>query len=95
MGNNIITWETSTNLNFGLDVNVLDNRLGFTFDWYNRDTDDILLSLEAPSLLGITPPISNAGKVRNRGWELTVNWQDQINDDFSYNINFMLSDVKK
>lgn len=94
MGNNVITWETSTNLNFGLDVNVLDNRLGFTFDWYNRDTDDILLSLEAPSLLGITPPISNAGKVRNRGWELTVNWQDQINDDFSYNVNFMLSDVR-
>lgn len=94
MGNNIITWETSTNLNFGLDVNVLDNRLGLTFDWYNRDTDDILLSLEAPSLLGITPPISNAGKVRNRGWELTINWQDQINEDFSYNINFMLSDVR-
>jgi TonB-linked SusC/RagA family outer membrane protein len=94
MGNNIITWETSTNLNFGLDVNVLDNRLGLTFDWYNRDTDDILLSLEAPSLLGITPPISNAGKVRNRGWELTVNWQDQINSDFSYNVNFMLSDVR-
>lgn len=94
MGNNIITWETSTNLNFGLDVNVLDNRLGFTFDWYNRDTDDILLSLEAPSLLGITPPISNAGKVRNRGWELTINWQDQINEDFSYNVNFMLSDVR-
>lgn len=94
MGNNIITWETSTNLNFGLDVNVLDNRLGLTFDWYNRDTDDILLSLEAPSLLGITPPISNAGKVRNRGWELTINWQDQINEDFSYNVNFMLSDVR-
>lgn len=94
MGNNIITWETSTNLNFGLDVNVLDNRLGLTFDWYNRDTDDILLSLEAPSLLGITPPISNAGKVRNRGWELTINWQDQINSDFSYNVNFMLSDVR-
>lgn len=94
MGNNVITWETSTNLNFGFDVNVLDNRLGFIFDWYNRDTDDILLSLEAPSLLGITPPISNAGKVRNRGWELTVNWQDQINKDFSYNINFMLSDVR-
>lgn len=94
MGNNIITWETSTNLNFGLDLNVLDSRLGFTFDWYNRETDDILLSLEAPSLLGITPPISNAGKVRNRGWELTVNWQDRINDNFSYNINFMLSDVR-
>ena len=94
MGNNIITWETSTNLNFGVDVNMLNNRLGFMFDWYNRDTDDILLSLEAPSLLGITPPISNAGKVRNRGWELTVNWQDQINTDFSYNVSFILSDVK-
>lgn len=94
MGNDLITWETSTNFNLGIDISVLNNRLGLTFDWYNRDTDDILLNLEAPSLLGITPPISNAGKVRNRGWELTISWQDQINSDFSYNVSFMLSDVK-
>lgn len=94
MGNSLITWETSTNLNLGFDVNMFNNRLGFSFDWYNRDTDDILLNLETPSLLGITPPISNAGKVRNRGWEFTISWQDQVNDDFSYNISFMLSDVK-
>lgn len=94
MGNGLITWETSTNINVGIDVNVLNNRLAFTFDWYNRDTDDILLNLEAPSMLGITPPISNAGKVRNRGWELTLNWQDRIGEDFNYNVGFMLSDVR-
>jgi len=94
MGNELITWETSTNLNFGLDVNVLDNRLGITFDWYTRTTEDILLKLEAPRVLGIEPAISNAGEVRNRGWELSVNWQDKISEDFRYHIGLILSDVK-
>lgn len=94
MGNSIITWETSTNLNLGVDVSVLNNRLGVSFDWFTRDTHDILLRLKAPDLLGIYPAISNAGKVRNRGWEVSLNWNDRINQDFSYNIGFMLSDVQ-
>lgn len=48
MGNEIITWESSRNLDFGIDFALFDNRLQTTFDWYCRTTSDILLNLEAP-----------------------------------------------
>lgn len=94
MGNPFITWETSTNWNIGVDLGVLDNRLNFTFDWYKKVTDDILLALEEPSTLGIVAPMQNAGAMENKGWEITMNWRDQIGENFSYNIGFNLSDVK-
>lgn len=94
MGNPFITWETSTNWNIGVDLGVLDNRLNFTFDWYKKVTDDILLALEEPSILGIVAPMQNAGAMENKGWEITMNWRDQIGENFSYNIGFNLSDVK-
>lgn len=94
MGNPFITWETSTNWNMGVDLGLLDNRLNVAFDWYKKITDDILLALEEPSTLGIVAPMQNAGKMENRGWEITMNWRDQIGENFSYNIGFNLSDVK-
>lgn len=94
MGNPLITWETSTNWNVGLDLGLLDNRLNVTFDWYKKVTDDILLALEEPSTLGIVAPMQNAGEMENKGWEITVNWRDQIGENFSYNVGFNLSDVK-
>ena len=95
MGNPFITWETSTNWNMGVDLGLLDNRLNVAFDWYKKITDDILLALEEPSTLGIVAPMQNAGKMENRGWEITMNWRDQIGENFSYNIRFQLSDSKK
>lgn len=94
MGNTFITWETSTNLNFGLDFSVLANRLTGTFDLYKRTTDDILLELEAPAILGIKPAMQNAGSVENKGWEISLNWNDKIGNDFRYSIGATLSDVK-
>lgn len=94
MGNPFITWETATNWNVGIDFSLFDSRLNASFDWYKKVTDDILLSLEAPSALGITPSMQNAGSVENKGWEISLNWKDQIGKDFSYNIGFNLSDVK-
>lgn len=94
MGNPLITWETSTNWNVGVDLGLLDNRLNVTFDWYKKITDDILLALEEPSILGIVAPMQNAGKMENKGWEITMNWRDQIGENFSYNVGFNLSDVK-
>lgn len=94
MGNELITWETSTNLDFGFDMGLFDNRLNVTFDWYKRSISDILLSLAAPSTLGIDPAMTNAGEMENKGWELTLNWRSKIGKDFNYSIGFNLSDVK-
>lgn len=94
MGNPLITWETATNWNIGVDFSLFHNRLSASFDWYKKSTDDILLSLEKTNMLGITPAMENAGSVENKGWEITLNWQDHIGQDFSYNVGFNLSDVK-
>ena len=94
MGNEIITWESSRNLDFGIDFALFDNRLQTTFDWYCRTTSDILLNLEAPVELGIKHAMENAGKMENKGWDLTVSWRSNIGKDFKYNIGFNLSDVK-
>ena len=94
MGNQFITWETSTNYNIGIDFSVLDSRMNFSFDYYRRLTDDILLKLETPAILGISPSMQNAGSVENKGWELSLSWNDKLGDDFRYSIGFNLSDVK-
>ncbi|KGE15505.1 SusC/RagA family TonB-linked outer membrane protein [Sphingobacterium deserti] len=94
MGNNLITWETTTHKNLGFDLSTLKGKLDISFDWYDRVTDNILLNLEAPSLLGITAPIQNAGSVQNRGWEISMGWKDQIGENFKYNVTANLSDVR-
>jgi TonB-linked SusC/RagA family outer membrane protein len=93
MGNALITWESSKNLNFGLDFSILKDRLSTSFEWYDKNTDNILLNLAAPSTLGISPSMQNAGSVENKGWELTVKWQDRIND-FNYHAGLTFWDVR-
>ena len=56
--------------NLGLDMGLFNNKLNMSFDYFIKDTDDILLRVELPGVLGVTEPYQNAGKVRNKGWEL-------------------------
>ncbi|MEG1903521.1 MAG: SusC/RagA family TonB-linked outer membrane protein, partial [Bacteroidales bacterium] len=93
MGNEFITWEKLESTNFGLDLSLLKNRLSLTGDYFVRNTKDILLKLPSPGTLGIDPPTTNAAEVSNKGWELTLNWRDQIKD-FKYNVAFNISDVQ-
>jgi len=92
LANQNITWETTETTNLGLDFSVLNNRLSLTFDYFNRRTSDILLRIPVPSIIGLSAPFQNAGVVDNKGWELMLDWRDDIND-FSYGINFNISDV--
>ena len=64
-----------------------------TFDWYNKNTEGILLKLNYPAQIGATPSEQNVGKVNNRGWELDLNWREQ-RGDFYYGVGFNLSDVQ-
>lgn len=92
MANNQISWEKTEMTNLGLDFTLFKN-LQMTFDYYVKNTTGILLTLDVPKIIGLTAPYQNAGKVRNKGWELGVNYANKVND-FSYNIGFNLSDVK-
>ncbi|MEN0052166.1 MAG: TonB-dependent receptor [Mucilaginibacter sp.] len=91
--NTLLTWESVTKQNIGLDLVMLKGRLGVTADYYIDNTNNILLSVPLPDVLGTGYPPQNAGKVQNKGWELAVTYKDKI-QDFNYSVSFNISDVK-
>ena len=93
LANPNLTWEHIKMVNAGVDVALLQNRLTMSFDWFNKDTEGILLKLNYPAQIGPKPSEQNAGKVNNRGWEFDLNWRDQ-RGEFYYGIGFNISDVK-
>lgn len=92
MANSIISWETTTMTNIGIDFNLFD-KLDVTAEYYYRETDDILLTLNIPLIIGLSAPSQNAGKVENKGWELATTYSDRFGD-FNFSATFNVSDVK-
>lgn len=87
------TWETIKTKNIGIDAYFLNNRLGVTADYFIKNTEGMLVGREYPKVLGAEPPKVNGGSLEVKGYELSVNWRDKIND-FNYSIQFNLSDNK-
>ena len=81
-----IKWETSRQVDLGLDMRFFKERLSFAIDWYNKNTNDLLTSTAAPANTGSTTMYINAGKVNNHGTEFEFNWKD-VAGDFSYSIS--------
>ena len=93
---NGLTWETSTTLNFGLDMAFLSNRLRFVGDWYVRNTTDMFtVGVTLPAVFGATPPRGNYADLKTTGWEATITWDDKFNlggKPFRYDIRVALAD---
>lgn len=91
MGNEDLKWETSEQLNFGLDGILMSGRLTFGIDYFIKKTKDLLVWNTTPSLVigGATSPV-NAGNVENKGLEFELGWRDHIGD-FNYGIRGNLS----
>ena len=88
LANPDLTWETSEQINVGLDARFIRGKLGLTFDLYQKTTKDLLVSVPVAPTSGFSYQLQNAGTVRNRGIEFALNWRDQIGSDFTYGINF-------
>ena len=86
LANPDLTWETSEQLDLGLDARFLNNRLTFGVDWFNKNTRDLLMSVNPVYEVGIASTTINAGSINNRGLEFELGWQDSIGD-FHYSIN--------
>ncbi len=71
--NSGLRWEKSTTTDVGLDIGLLNNRVSFIFDYYNRETSDLLTNLALPSYLGFGSVRTNLGSFQNKGFEVTVN----------------------
>lgn len=82
-----LTWESTETFNAGLDLSLLNGKLTLTADAYVKNTNDVLLPVPYAASTGISGlSIQNAGQVRNKGFELSINWRSTIGDDFSYYI---------
>ena len=93
LANPNLKWETSQQVDIGLDARFLSNRLTLGIDWYNKDTKDLLVSINPIPEIGVSSTYVNAGSVNNKGLELEIGWQDQIGD-FSYSIAGNISKLK-
>ncbi len=76
--NSSLQWEKSDQVNLGIDMTILQNRLTLTAEVYNKLTNDMLLQVNIPAVSGFTTTYDNVGQVRNRGLELALNYNDRI-----------------
>ncbi|MDE6479284.1 MAG: TonB-dependent receptor [Muribaculaceae bacterium] len=97
MGNPTLRWETVEDYDFGIDATFLRSRLNLTFDLYQKNSHDMLYAAQGlliagnPAWMGAIT--QNIGEMRARGWELSLNWRDKVND-FGYEVGVQLSGVR-
>ncbi|HTI94459.1 MAG TPA: SusC/RagA family TonB-linked outer membrane protein [Puia sp.] len=92
---NGLTWEKSTTLDFGTDIDLLGRRLTINADWYERKTTGMITPGQPqPGVFGAAVPAGNNANLKTDGWEISVNWNDQIRmrKPISYGIRVTVSD---
>ena len=93
-----LTWETATTYDVGLDFDILRNRLSATFDFYRRNTTNMYTAGETlPGVFGASAPKGNNAELRTDGWELSLQWRDQLSlggKPFSYSVKGTLWDSR-
>lgn len=87
-----LKWETSEQYDIGIDLRALSDRLSLTFDYFHKETKDLLVRVSPPYETGVSSTTINAGNVLNTGVEVELGWNHRIGD-FSYNIHANLSTV--
>jgi TonB-linked SusC/RagA family outer membrane protein len=93
-GNYDLKWETSEQVNLGVDIRILNDRLSIGADYYEKNTKDLIVTGITPSLIvGNTTSPMNAGNVKNSGFEFEVSWNNRIKD-FSYGIKANIATLK-
>ena len=91
-GNDDIKWETTTQHNIGLDFALLRNEIYGSFDWFHKQTKDILLPMDGIAAMGEgASKWINAGEMKNTGWELSVGYRHKLESGFSWDINGNIS----
>ncbi len=87
-----LKWEVTEETNIGLTSRLFKNQLTIDADYYIRDTKNAAIYVKIPSIGGSV--LKNVGIIRNSGFELAMNWSNEISKDFSYNVGFNFSTLK-
>lgn len=99
-----IKWETQEQWNVGLDLGFFNNRLNLTMDWYSKQSEDMLMQLILPSIMGtsgnassaLAAPYGNYGDIQNTGFEININAIPVKSKDFEWSsdLNFSFNKNK-
>ncbi len=97
LGNPNLKWETVEDIDFGLDLTLLQNRLNVTFDLYQKTSHDMLYARQSQLIMGLPTWMGaltqNIGEMRARGWELSLGWRDKAGE-LGYDLGMQLSSVR-
>ncbi len=89
-----ITWQEIQTINTGFDLRFFKNKLGLTFEWYQRDTKNMIIPGEAlPATYGADAPQGNFGNLRTRGWEISADFSHQFGNGLRLTMNANISDA--
>lgn len=91
LGNKDLKWETLAATNVGLDASLFNSRINLTVEWYNNQSKDLLMKCVIPSSTGYANQYQNIGKMRNRGWEITLNTVNVRTQGFTWTSDLNLS----
>lgn len=99
LANPEIKWEKQKTFDVGLDFRLLKSKINITADYFEKRTEDLLLTPQVSGILGVyapgsSAPIVNAGTVDNKGFEFQIGYDDEISDDFKFNINYNFTTLK-
>ncbi|GGD74111.1 SusC/RagA family TonB-linked outer membrane protein [Maribacter cobaltidurans] len=96
IGNPDAKWETSVTTNVGFDAAFFGNKVQLVFDWWKKDTKDLLFPRPLPAVTGnyATAPLVNIGEMSNRGVDFQIIWRDNITEDLSFDITLNNSFLK-
>ncbi|MDR0824668.1 MAG: TonB-dependent receptor [Prevotella sp.] len=90
-----ITWQDIKTTDLGFDLRVLNSEIGLTFDWYQRDTKNMIVPAEnVTTTYGIGAPQGNFGNLRTKGWEISVDFNHRFENGLAINGMFTFSDAK-
>ena len=89
-----LKWETTEQLNIGLDFGIFKNRINGTIDYYEKKTKDMLLNLPIPQSSGFESILSNVGRIDNKGFELLINTVNISKNEFSWHSNITFTTMR-
>ncbi|MBA7533628.1 TonB-dependent receptor P3 [subsurface metagenome] len=89
LSNKDLVWETSEQIDIGIDIRMLNNKLSLSADYYDKRTKDLLVQASTPGITGNNAPWINAGEVQNTGIEIELSYRDMIGElKYGVNVNF-------
>ncbi len=90
LSNTELGWETTNQLDIGIDIGILDNRVDLAYDYYRKKTTDLLYSFSIPQSSGFSSFMGNSGEIKFWGHEISIQSRNLVGE-FKWNTNFNIS----